>query len=290
MHIGDIFEQKKTVISFEVFPPKKDGDIDTIYKTIDELAHLRPDFISVTYGAGGSGSKSTIDIASLIKRKYEIEALAHLTCITSTEEEIKSTLEKLKQNNLYNVLALRGDYPKNYNQRGQARYNYAVDLIEEIKAKGSFCVGAAAYPEGHIECSDVQRDLEYLKQKVNVGADFLITQLFFDNQLFYRFKEKLDRAGIDCKLSAGIMPILSKQQVEKMIYMCGASLPAKVIKLLVKYENNPESLKKWGIEYAAEQAEELVSNGVDGVHIYTMNQPQIARAIVGKLKNLSQAI
>jgi methylenetetrahydrofolate reductase (NADPH) len=283
MYIRDLFEKKKPVISFEIFPPKKDCSVDTIYKTIEDLSDLSPDFISVTYGAGGNGSDTTAQIASIIKNKYGIEALAHLTCITSNREKVCSTINELKANNINNILALRGDIPERYNFKGNIQYNYASDLIREIKKQGDFSIGAAAYPEGHIQCDDSRISAIHLKQKANAGADFLITQLFFDNRLFYDFINLKEKLSINIPISAGIMPILSKQQIEKMIFMCGVSLPSKIIKLLYKYENDPESLRKAGMEYATEQTIDLIANGVEGVHIYTMNQPEIAREI---LKNI----
>lgn len=278
-----MFQKKKPVISFEIFPPKKEGDINTIYNTIEELASLQPDFISVTYGAGGTGSNKTIDIASFIKKQYHIESLAHLTCITSNQETIDRNIQELKKNNIDNVLALRGDIPEGFTQNKESKYTYAKDLIKELKSKGDFSIGAAIYPEGHIECDSMKEDLIHVKEKVEAGASFLVSQLFFHNELFYRFWEEFQKQDINCKVSAGIMPILSKKQIEKMIFMCGASLPAKVIKLLGKYENKPEDLKKQGIEYAAQQVEDLIAQGVDGVHVYTMNRPEIAKGIVERL-------
>lgn len=283
MYIGDLFQKKKPVISFEIFPPKKDYSVETIFKTIEDLKDLSPDFISVTYGAGGSGSDKTVEIASIIKNKYGIEALAHLTCITSDKERVCSTINELKNNNIKNILALRGDIPEGYNLNSSIQYNYASDLIREIKRQGEFSIGAAAYPEGHIQCDDSRISAIHLKQKANAGADFLITQLFFDNRLFYDFINLKEKLSINIPISAGIMPILNKQQVQKMIFMCGASLPSKIIKLLYKYENDPQSLRKAGMEYATEQTIDLIANGVEGIHIYTMNQPEIAREI---LKNI----
>lgn len=283
MSVIDVFNKEKPAISFEIFPPKKESNISTIYETIGELADLQPDFISVTYGAGGTGSNKTIDIASFIKKEYNIEALAHLTCITSDQEMVKKNIEELKQNNIQNVLALRGDIPQGFTQRKENKYSYAKDLIKELKSEGDFTIGAAVYPEGHIQAESIEEDIKHVKEKVEAGANFLVSQLFFDNDVFYKFIEKFQKENINAKVSAGVMPILSKQQIEKMIFMCGASLPAKVIKLLAKYEHQPEDLKKQGIEYAAQQVEDLIAQGVDGVHIYTMNRPEIAKGIMERL-------
>jgi methylenetetrahydrofolate reductase (NADPH) len=283
MSIKDLFKTKKPVISFEIFPPKKDFGVETIYSTIDELAKLNPDFISVTYGAGGIGSDKTVEIASIIKNKYKIEALAHLTCITSDKDRIRHMIDDLKANNIENILAMRGDIPEGFQFQSNNKYKFALDLIKDIKKYGEFAVGAAAYPEGHIECDDLRINAIHLKQKVDAGADFLITQLFFDNNLFHKFLNLKENLSINIPISAGIMPILNKSQVQKMIFMCGASLPSNIIKMLYKYENKPESLRKAGIEYATEQVIDLIANGVEGIHIYTMNQPEIAKEI---LKNI----
>lgn len=282
MRISHMFQRNRPVISFEVFPPKKDAQVSTIYHTIEELADLKPAFISVTYGAGGTGGDHTIEIASLIKNQYGIEALPHITCIGASRKNMLDNLKKLQDNKIENILALRGDIPTNTEQHTITLYPHAVDLIKEIKAFGDFSIGAATYPEGHIECDELEKDLQHLQLKVAAGADFLISQLFFENDIFYNYLERIRSHGIQTKVSAGIMPILSKKQIEKMIFMCGASLPAKVIKLLARYENNPESLRKQGIEYATRQVEDLIASGVDGIHLYTMNQPDIAKEILAQ--------
>ncbi|GAB6087575.1 methylenetetrahydrofolate reductase [NAD(P)H] [Alkaliphilus crotonatoxidans] len=283
MKIANIYNEKKPVISFEVFPPKKNHDIGTIYKTIEGLTELGPDFISVTYGAGGNGGNQTLEIASLIKNQYGIEALAHLTCVNSEKGTIKRKLDQLQEKGIENLLALRGDMPISGEGRPVKDYQYAIDLVKDVKAYGNFSIGGAAYPEGHIECDDINQDIDCLKDKVEAGVEFLISQLFFENQLFYRFLEQLRGQGIHCKISAGIMPILNKKQIEKMIFLCGASLPARVIKLLARYEHQPDTLRKKGIEYAAQQVSDLIKNGVDGIHLYTMNKPEIAREIMAQL-------
>lgn len=283
MKIANIYNEKKPVISFEVFPPKKNHDIGTIYKTIEGLTELGPDFISVTYGAGGNGGNQTLEIASLIKNQYGIEALAHLTCVNSEKGTIKRKLDQLQEKGIENLLALRGDMPTSGEGRPVKDYQYAIDLVKDVKAYGNFSIGGAAYPEGHIECDDINQDIDCLKDKVEAGVEFLISQLFFENQLFYRFLEQLRGQGIYCKISAGIMPILNKKQIEKMIFLCGASLPARVIKLLARYEHQPDTLRKKGIEYAAQQVSDLIKNGVDGIHLYTMNKPEIAREIMAQL-------
>jgi len=285
MRINELYNQKRQVISLEIFPPKKEDSLNSLYEAMHELTSLSPDFISVTYSAGGSGnSEKTVQIASDIKNKYNTESLAHLTCISADETSIDNYVKMLMDNNIQNILALRGDIPKGVDI-SRNRFKYAKDLIFYIKDKyPSLCIGAAAYPEGHADCDNFEDSLEHLKEKVDGGADFLITQLFFDNLYFYNFYEKALKKGINIPISAGIMPILSRSQIEKMIFMCGASLPSKIVRLLNKYENDSHSLKMAGIEYAANQIIDLCKNGVDGVHIYTMNQPIIARECINRLK------
>lgn len=277
MYIKDLFLRKKAVISFEIFPPKKESNIETMYDTIEELKDLKPDFISITYGAGGTGSNKTLKLASILKNKYNIEPLAHLTCINSTKEKINSILKELQLNKIENILALRGDIPESFKSETNLDYTYGKDLITQIKGYGNFSIGAAAYPEGHINCTDLNTSIEHLKEKVDAGADFLITQLFFDNNLFYKFMDLSLKHSINIPITAGIMPLLSKNQIQKMIFMCGATLPSEIIKIINKYENDPVSLRAAGIDYAYNQIHNLISNGVNGIHIYTMNKPYIAK-------------
>lgn len=286
MKIKELFKNKP-VISLEIFPPKPEASIDTVLDTIAALSDLKPGFISVTYGAGGSSRAHTVKIADIIKNKYNIEALAHLTCIGSKKEDIECTLKQLRESNIENILALRGDIPEveSFTTSGNFHYRYAKDLITHVKSS-DFCIGAACYPEGHIECSDSAAGLEHLKQKVECGADFLITQLFFDNNLFYSFLEKLDILGVSLPVSAGIMPVINKKQIERITGLCGASLPVKFKRILDKYGDNPEALKEAGIAYATEQIIDLLSSDADGIHLYTMNRPEVARKIVSHISNI----
>lgn len=290
MLIKDLYAKKETVISFEIFPPKKDSPIETIYRTIDELRDLRPDFISVTYGSGGGSRDRTVEIASLVKNKYLTECLAHLTCITSTPEDTENTLKQLMENGINNILALRGDIPNEFKKTLDMPYLYAKDLIRNVNKQTGFCVGAAAYPEGHISCESIDRDIEHLKEKVDSGVDFLITQLFFDNELFYAFREKVRKKGIDIPISAGIMPVLNKNQINRMVELSGAALPNKFKRVMDKYENNPEALREAGIAYATEQIIDLLSSGIDGIHLYTMNKAEVARKIVNNITEIRSAI
>jgi len=288
LHIKELFAAKKPVLSLEIFPPKKDSPIEVIYATIEGLKDLRPDFISVTYGAGGSSTDRTVEIASLLKNKYGIEALAHLTCIASTKEQINTFLEKLQQHGIENILALRGDLPTDpdFKFPDPLNYRYASDLIAHIGECSSICVGGACYPEGHIETLSPEADLQNLQQKVQAGADFLITQLFFDNDLFYQFMDKLRAREIKVPVSAGIMPVLNRKQIERMTALSGASLPPKFKRIMEKYEHNPEALKEAGIAYATEQIIDLLAWGIDGIHLYTMNRPEVARGIIGNISSI----
>lgn len=283
--ISTFYKNKKCVVSFEVFPPKREDDVSKVYSALDKLALLEPDFISVTYGAGGAGGKEhTVQISSDIQKQHSITSLAHLTCVNAGEKQISGVLNELEAKGVKNILALRGDLPEGVAHTSGDAYKFASELIKDIRReKPSFDIGAACYPEGHISCPSPEQDLDHMLAKQDAGADFFITQLFFDNDLFLRFRDRAAKKGIEKPVSAGIMPILSRKQVEKMIFTCGVSLPSAIIKLLHKYEASPEDTKKAGIEYAAEQARKLVQNGVSGVHIYTMNQPEIARICVERL-------
>ncbi|MDD3223165.1 MAG: methylenetetrahydrofolate reductase [NAD(P)H] [Clostridium sp.] len=289
MKIKDMYSNKKPVISFEIFPPKKDGSLQSIYNTIDVLSALNPDFISVTYGAAGSTDSKTTEIASIIKNKYNIEALAHLTCITSSKENIDKTLNNLKSNNVNNVLALRGDIPADFDKNFASSYKHASDLIKHIKSQNTFSIGAACYPEGHVESKSIDEDLANLKLKVANGAEFLITQLFFDNDRYYDFKDKLISMNINTPISVGIMPVINKKQIIKIASLSGAYLPSKFKRLLDKYEYKPEVLKEAAIAYATEQIIDLISSGADGIHIYTMNKPEIAQSIVKNISNIRES-
>lgn len=280
MKISEIFKSKQP-LSFEIFPPKGDLTVDSLRGTLDELKKLNPDFISVTYSAGGTGnSNKTVDLAGIVKNEYGIEAMAHLTCINSNLSEISSVVEKIKKQNIENVLALRGDIVEGV---VASDFLHASDLIYHLKNDG-FCLGAACYAEGHVGCESLEKDIEYLKLKQDSGAKFFVSQLFFENRVFYEFLERAQKMGIANPITAGIMPMLSKAQVSRMIFMCGASLPSEIIRILNKYENNPDDLKKAGIEYAAKQVSDLKNHGVDGIHLYTMNNPEIAKEIVKAVK------
>lgn len=278
MKTRELFGSGKTVFSFEIFPPKKDGSIETIYKTLDELTDLHPDFISVTYGAGGTAAGcSTREIVSVIKEKYHTESMAHLTCVNSTKADIDSIIAEFQQYGIENVLALRGDI--NPDVPPKHDFRYASDLIEYMKQRASFCFSGACYPEGYPESPSLDKDIENLKRKVDAGAEHLMSQLFFDNSQFYRFLEKARSAGIDVPIEAGIMPCVNAKSIQRMVGLCGASLPPKFTKIIARFGDNPDAMRDAGIAYANEQIIDLVSNGVDGIHLYTMNNPYVARKI-----------
>ncbi len=286
MKIRKLFDNKeKTVFSFEVFPPKKTSPIESVYGKLEEICALKPDFISVTYGAGGTGGHSrTCEIASKIKNDFGVESMAHLTCVNSTRAMIDATLEDLKSHNIENILALRGDYVEGVEPKKD--FVYASELCAYIKSSGDFDIAGACYPEVHYESKDEVEDVLNLKKKVDAGADHLISQLFFDNGAFYRFLERTRIAGIDVPVEAGIMPVTNKSQIERMVSMCGASLPPKFVKIMQKYDSKPEALRDAGIAYAVEQIVDLIANGVDGIHLYTMNNPYIARKISEAVSSL----
>lgn len=280
--IKDIFTTKKPTLSFEVFPPKKDDEFESVYATLDKLSALQPDFISVTYGAGGSRSKKTAEIASYIQNNLNINALAHMTCVGNKREDIDRVCEELAAANVNHVLALRGDRPaymtdEQYESRDFA---YANELVYYLKSKTSFQIAGACYPEKHFEAMSKRADLARLKDKVDCGCDFIITQLFMDNDVFYEFQESCQAAGINVPICAGIMPITSAKQVATTISLSGTSIPKAFSDLVAKYGENPEDMKKAGIDYAIRQISDLKKYGADGIHLYSMNRPKTTEEIV----------
>lgn len=271
-------------ISFEIFPPKKWESFPNLYETLDALKQLNPEFISCTYGANGSNSKKTAEIVSYIQNQLKIEGIAHLTCAALTRESFLSTIETFQVMGIHNVLALRGDKPQDMTEEEFAArtYKHPSELIPELKAAG-FTVAAACYPEKHYEAASMEEDLHYLKHKVDQGADFLISQLFFDNDIFYRFMELTAKAGINVPIEAGIMPITSAKMIGTTINLSGASIPKKMTDLLAKYQDNPEDMRKAGIEYATDQIRDLREHSVKGIHIYTMNNARTAGDILAQL-------
>lgn len=290
MRIIDLFKSKKPVISFEIFPPKLDTPLETLYDTLEQFNQLGPDYISVTYGAGGSQKDRTIEISSKIKREYGIESMAHFTCVGHSVEEIDSLLDSMHENQLENILALRGDPPRDQPDFDFSKnvYTYASQLIRKIRQKNNFCIAAAAYVEGHVDCKRLKDDLINLRTKVEEGVDFLVTQLFFDNRLFYEFIDKCRALNIHCPITPGIMPIFKADQIKRITSLCGASLPANLVIMMDKYGSSDEDMRKAGVEYASRQISDLLENGADGIHLLTMNRPKSSKEILenaGLLRN-----
>lgn len=282
MKIKDKLKNKKPLIAFEIFPPKPDISLETIYDHLGQFEALKPDYISVTYGAGGSQKGRTLEIASRIKSRHNIESMAHFTCVGHSREEVDEMLMKMHEYGLENILALRGDPPTNQPDFDFSRnvYSYAWELIRHIRETNNFCIAAAAYVEGHVDSRRLREDLLHLKEKVDAGVDFLVTQLFFDNRLFYDFMEKAGLIGIECPVTAGIMPIFKADQIKSITSKSGCSIPAKLVLMMDKYQDSPDDLRKAGVEYAAGQMRDLVDNGVDGIHLYTMNRPKSTKEIL----------
>ena len=274
MRIDSILRSKQS-FSFEIFPPRGDLSVEQARGIANEMEKCRPDWISVTFSAGGSGnSQNTVEIARDIQEAGKTTALAHLTCLGSTKADVDSIVDRLESHGVENILALRGDRAPG---REASDFHHASDLIAYLRQRG-LCVGGACYPEGHVACESLKTDLENLKLKQDAGVDFLVTQLFFRNEDFYRFREKCTRARIKVPIICGIMPFTSVNQIQRMAFNCGASIPAAVVKRLVRAGDSPEAQRVAGVEYACEQLEDLARNGVDGIHVYSMNKPEIARA------------
>lgn len=286
--ISDIYQQKKTVFSLEIFPPKNDADFSNIFRTIDDLKNLNPDYISITYGAGGSTNKKTMDIASYVKNKCNIEALAHLTCASLDEQLLYKFLKELDENHIDNVLALRGDRPQDMSEEvfKKRPYQYASDLVTIIKRNSKICIGGACYPEIHPESLNQKNDLNYLRSKVDTGMQFLITQLFFDNTKFFTFFDLARDNGISVPISAGIMPITSPKQIHTIVALSNASIPPALAALFDKYQDNADDFKKAGLDYAIKQIMDLIDFGVQGIHLFTLNKVDISTAIMNNLTGI----
>ncbi|MCI8528171.1 MAG: methylenetetrahydrofolate reductase [NAD(P)H] [Lachnospiraceae bacterium] len=280
MMIKDMFEHKRT-LSFEVFPPKKDGEFKAAFETLDALGKLSPDFISVTYGAGGSRSGKTVEIASYIQNTLKIDAMAHLTCVGSKREELLKIAQSLKAENINYILALRGDKPKDMSdeQFASRDFAHANDLIAFLKENTSLHMAGACYPEKHFECFSMESDLNNLKRKQDAGAELFISQLFFDNDFYYTFLEKAEKKGISIPICAGIMPITAAKQLGTTVTLSGSSVPKALTDLIATYGDNPDDMKKAGIDFAIRQIRDLQENGVNDIHLYTMNKPQMAAEI-----------
>jgi methylenetetrahydrofolate reductase (NADPH) len=280
-------EQKhKPLYTFEIFPPKPTAPVESVSNAFSELASLNPDFISVTYGAGGGtvGGRITCELAARLKNEYGIKPVAHLPCISYTKEEITDVLADFKANGIHDILALRGD--KSPERPEKDDFRYASELIDFIRSQGDFNIFAACYPEVHPEAHSPEDDLRHLKEKVDKGASHLITQLFFNNETFYEFREKCEKTGIRVPIEAGIMPVVNAAQITRMVNLCGASLPRKFTAMMQRFSHSPEAMRDAGIAYAVDQIVDLAANGVDGIHLYTMNNPYVAKRITDAVSGI----
>ena len=286
MKIKDRLTDGKVPISFEVFPPKTDAKFESVQNAVDEIAKLAPSFISVTYGAGGGTSKNTVKIASHIQNELGVDSIAHLTCVSSTKEEVRQRVQEMKENGIQNILALRGDIPTESEFPIPNQYKYAYELIEDIKAQGDFCIGAACYPEGHVECEHKEDDIAHLKQKVDCGVDFLTTQMFFDNSVFYNFLYRIRETGITVPVLPGIMPVTNGKQIARSCQLSGAVLPSRFRAIVDRFGDNPKAMQQAGIAYATDQIIDLIANGIQNIHVYSMNKPEVAAAIMSNLSEI----
>lgn len=285
MRLTELLKSDEVTISCELFPSKQGAQLENYKKIVKEMADLKPAYMSVTYGATGGTSDYTVELANEVCNVNHIPALAHLTCASSTKEKVASVIAELKEHKIENILALRGDIPQNAEFPLPDQYKHASELIADIKAQGDFCIGGACYPEGHPEAQTIYEDLDHLKEKVDAGCEFLTTQMFFDNNILYNFMYKALKKGIDVPIVAGIMPVTNAAQIKRITSLSGNMVPPRFLAIVDRFGENPEAMKQAGIAYATEQIIDLIANGVNHVHIYTMNKPDIAGAI---LDNLSQ--
>lgn len=288
MKLSEIFSDKLS-LSFEVFPPKTDTAFDSVKMATEEIAKLKPSFMSVTYGAGGGTSKYTLEIAKNIKQRYNVPTLAHLTCVSSTKETVREKIMQMKEAGIENVMALRGDLTPEMEglDRSHWDYRYAIDLIRDIKESGAdFCIGGACYPEIHPESINQKEDIKHLKEKVQAGLSFLTTQMFFDNNLLYNFLYKIREAGITVPVVPGIMPITNANQVERAVKLSGSFVPQRFKSLVDKFGSSPDAMKQAGIAYATDQIIDLFANGITNVHVYSMNKPDVAEKIQNNLSDI----
>ncbi len=289
MKLTDVLSSGKPSLSFEVFPPKTDYSFDSVKLAVEEIAELRPSFMSVTYGAGGGTSKYTLDIAKNILKEHNVPTLAHLTCVSSTKETVRDMIKAIKDAGIKNVMALRGDIPESMENDDRSRWHYthACELVNELKESGAdFCIGGACYPEIHPESADQKSDLKYLKEKVDAGCDFLTTQMFFDNNLLYNFLYKIREAGITVPVIPGVMPITNANQVARAIKLSGSFMPVRFKSLVDRFGSDPAAMKQAGIAYATDQIIDLYANGITNVHVYSMNKPDVAKKIQDNLSDI----
>ena len=286
MKVNEILSNGKITLSFEVFPPKTDAQFESVRQATIDVAALKPSYMSVTYGAGGNTRKNTVAIAKGIQDTTGVTTIAHLTCVGATKENIYNTLDEMKAAGIENVLALRGDRPRDFEGDPFVDFHYASELVSEIKAYGNFCVGGACYPEGHVEAANKSEDIINLKKKVDAGAELLLSQLFFDNDTFFNFAEDCRLAGINVPVIPGIMPCINAAQIQRMVTMCGAKFPEKFQKIVHRYGDNKAALFDAGMSYCESQIIELLANDVEGIHLYTMNNVRVAKRLTEGIKNL----
>ena len=285
MKVSELLKTDQVTISVELFPPKKGSQLENYKAIVGQMAELKPSYISCTYGATGGTSDYTVEIADTIN-SYGIPAIAHLTCASSTKDKVQSVIKELKERNIENILARRGDIPENAEFPLPDQYHHAIELIGEIKEIGDFCIGGACYPEGHPEADTMEEDLQHLKEKVDAGCDYLTTQMFFDNNVYYRFLYKALAKGINVPVVPGIMPVTNATQVKRTISLTGNLVPAKFLSIVDRFGSDPEAMKQAGIAYATEQIIDLIANGVNHIHIYSMNKPDVAGAIMDNLSKI----
>jgi len=286
MNVAELLNSKKITLSCELFPPKSGSELTAAKQIVAEMAKLSPDYMSVTYGAGGTNCDNFIDVANEVQNINGVTALAHLTCVASEKDKIRQVLTQLKGYGIKNILALRGDMPSDGSGIPSKSFSHACDLMKEIRDFGGFCIGGACYPEGHPEANSLDKDIEYLKLKEECGCEFLTSQMFFDNDAFYSFMYKLLRAGITIPVTAGIMPVTNARQIKRMCQLSGAQLPREFRAIVERFGDNPDAMRQAGIAYATEQIIDLFANGINNVHIYSMNNPKIAGSIMANLSSI----
>lgn len=284
MKLSQLFKEDKATLSFEVFPPKTWDAYESVKTATEEIAKLKPDFMSVTYGAGGGTSATSASIAENVLKNFGVTPLAHLTCVSSTKEAVRTYVQELKVRGIENILALRGDIPKEGAK--EQDYQYASQLIADLRALGDFCIGGACYPEGHTESAHQKEDIAHLKEKVDTGCDFLTTQMFFDNNILYNFLYKIRQAGITVPVVAGIMPVTNGNQIRRICQLSGTQLPRRFLAIVDRFGDNPAAMKQAGIAYATDQIIDLLANGVNNIHVYTMNKPDVAASIQNNLSEI----
>ena len=286
MRLTELLKSDEVTISCELFPPKQGAQLENYKKIVKDMAAVKPAYMSVTYGATGGTSDYTVELANEVCNVNHIPALAHLTCASSTREKVASVIEELKEHKIENILALRGDIPKDADFPLPNQYRHASELIADIKAQGDFCIGGACYPEGHPESKNKAEDIRYLKEKVDAGCSFLTTQMFFDNDLFYNFLYRIREAGISVPVVAGIMPVTNAKQMKRILSMSGTVLPTRFKMLLDRFGDDPAAMKQAGVAYAVSQIIDLVANGIHAIHIYSMNKPDVAEQIKSSLSEI----